>query len=71
MPGSSTIPEAGADLAPAHAPFLALRYRDFRLFQAGQLLSTIGLQMQPVAVGRQVYARAARVVRSGSGRSSA
>ncbi|HTU63418.1 MAG TPA: MFS transporter, partial [Polyangiales bacterium] len=52
MPDSSTIPETSADIAP----FLALRYRDFRLFQAGQLLSMVGLQMQSVAVGWQVYA---------------
>jgi hypothetical protein len=49
MPDSSSVPESSADLA--HAFFSALRYRDFRLFLAGQLLSTIGLQMQALAVG--------------------
>jgi MFS family permease len=33
-----------------------LRNRDFRLFLVGRLLSTLGVQMQTVAVGWQVYA---------------
>jgi MFS family permease len=33
----------------------AFRYRDFRLAQAGRLLTTLGTQMQSVAVGWQVY----------------
>jgi MFS family permease len=49
MPDSSALPE------PA-TPFVAFEFRDFRLFQASALLSTIGLQMQAVAVGWQVYA---------------
>jgi MFS family permease len=40
----------------AVAPLAAFRFRDFRLFQLGGLLSTIGMQMQSVAVGWQVYA---------------
>jgi MFS family permease len=47
-------PIAQATTAPG--PFVALRYRDFRFFLASALLSTIGLQMQAVAVGWQVYA---------------
>jgi MFS family permease len=34
----------------------AFQYRDFRLFTLGKLLTTLGLQMQGVAVGWQVYA---------------
>ena len=34
----------------------AFRYRDFRFFQLGKLLSTLAFQMQSVAVGWQVYA---------------
>jgi MFS family permease len=54
MPDSSTLPPTPA--IPASTPFVALRFRDFRLFLASALLSTIGLQMQAVAVGWQVYA---------------
>lgn len=37
-------------------PLPAFRFRDFRLFQLGKLLSTLAMQMQGVAVGWQVYA---------------
>jgi MFS family permease len=36
-------------------PRAAFQHRDFRLFQAGRFLFTIGWQMQGVAVGWQVY----------------
>jgi len=36
--------------------FIAFEHRDFRLFQGGRFLSTIGTQMQGVAVGWQIYA---------------
>jgi hypothetical protein len=52
MPDSSALSET----APAATPFVAFEFRDFRLFQASALVSTIGLQMQSVAVGWQVYA---------------
>src|SRR5450432_946839 len=42
--------------APTRSPFAAFRHRDFRLFQAGRFLSTVGMQMQGVAVGWQIYA---------------
>ena len=35
--------------------FAALHYRDFRLLWIGQLISTIGSQMQLIAVNWQVY----------------
>jgi MFS family permease len=38
------------------APVSAFQFRDFRLFQLGKLLATLGSQMQGVAVGWQVYA---------------
>jgi MFS family permease len=34
----------------------ALRHRDFRTYSAGRFLATLGLQMQSLAVGFQVYA---------------
>jgi MFS family permease len=37
-------------------PFVAFGHRDFRLFQSGRFLSTVGTQMQGVAVGWQIYA---------------
>lgn len=36
-------------------PYAALRVRDFRLFLAGHLTSVLGVQMQTVAVGWQLY----------------
>ncbi|HET6332183.1 MAG TPA: MFS transporter [Polyangiales bacterium] len=52
MPDSAGLSEP----VRAPTPFVAFEFRDFRLFQASSLLSTIGLQMQAVAVGWQVYA---------------
>ncbi|HEY4104079.1 MAG TPA: MFS transporter [Polyangiaceae bacterium] len=45
-----------ATLATDDGPFVAFRHRDFRLFQSGRFLSTVGTQMQGVAVGWQIYA---------------
>jgi predicted MFS family arabinose efflux permease len=42
--------------SPDTTPVSAFQFRDFRLFQAGRLAATLGLQMQGVAVGWQVYA---------------
>jgi MFS family permease len=52
MPDSSTPPATSV----SSSPFAAFQSRDFRLFQLSTLLSTIGMQMQGVAVGWQVYA---------------
>ncbi|HET7458353.1 MAG TPA: MFS transporter [Gemmatimonadaceae bacterium] len=41
----------------AHDPYAALRVRDFRLYLAGNLLATVGSQMQTVAVGWELYER--------------
>lgn len=38
-----------------HSPFIALKFRDFRLFWLGLLTSRIGSEMQVVAVSWQVY----------------
>ena len=38
-----------------HNPYAALRERDFRLFLGGHVLSVLGVQMQNVAVGWQLY----------------
>ncbi len=38
-----------------HDPYAALRIRDFRLFLSGHVLSVLGVQMQNVAVGWQLY----------------
>jgi MFS family permease len=44
-----------ADRTPAAPRFAALRYRDFRLFWIGQMLSTVGAQMILIAVDWHVY----------------
>ncbi|HEY7878376.1 MAG TPA: MFS transporter [Gemmatimonadaceae bacterium] len=41
----------------SHDPYAALRFRDFRLFLAGRMLSTIGQQMLDVAIGWELYER--------------
>lgn len=40
-----------------HDPFAALRFRDYRLFALGNVLSVTGYQMQSVAVGWELYER--------------
>jgi MFS family permease len=42
---------------PAHDPYIALRYRDFRLLLISRFLATLGGQMVAVAIGWQLYAR--------------
>jgi MFS family permease len=59
--------ERNADAKPAdavgsqenatHDPYAALRSRDFRLFVSGNFLAVLGLQMQGVAVGWEIYDR--------------
>lgn len=59
MSSDSNLPEtAEADEVPLpvkHDPYAALRVRDFRLFLGGHVLSVLGVQMQNVAVGWQLY----------------
>ena len=40
-----------------HDPYLALRYRDFRLLSIGTMISALGSQMVGVAVGWELYER--------------
>lgn len=40
-----------------HDPFAALRFRDYRLFTIGRLVLFVGLQMQTVAIGWELYER--------------
>lgn len=46
-----------AAAAPAHDPYHALRFRDYRLFLAARLLAAVAVLMQDVAVGWQLYER--------------
>lgn len=41
----------------SHDPFAALRYKDYRLYTIGLFLSVMGLRMQSVAVGWELYER--------------
>lgn len=41
-----------------HDPYHAFRFRDYRFYAAGNLLSVIGRQMVAVAIGWEVYRRA-------------
>lgn len=58
MPGTShdQTEEAGAvAVATRPSAFTALRYRDYRLLLGGEFVSTLGKQMQTVAISYQVY----------------
>ena len=44
-------------IATAHDPYAALRYRDFRLYMFGRMLGVIGWQMLQVALGWELYER--------------
>lgn len=44
-------------VASTHDPYAALRVGSFRLFLSGNLLSVIGMQMQSVAVGWELWRR--------------
>ncbi len=45
------------EVATAHDPYRALRFRDFRLLFAGSLIATLGNRMLEVAIGWQLYER--------------
>ncbi len=58
MPGSLPgSPDGAGALATAArpGPFAALRHRDYRLLLGGEFVSTLGKQMQTVAISYQVY----------------
>lgn len=52
LPDPDEVPEP---TPTRHDPYAALRIRDFRLFLSGHVLSVLGVQMQNVAVGWQLY----------------
>ena len=52
-PEFAPVPDSKA----AHDPYAALRVRDYRLYLATSVLSTIGGEMQMVAVGWELYER--------------
>ena len=47
------------DRTPWHAAFL---HRDFNFFQSARLLSILGIQMQSIAIGWQIYAVTGRPI---------
>jgi MFS family permease len=53
----SAAPSVPSDTATWAAAF---RYRDFNLFQTARLLSILGMQMQSVAIGWQIYSLTGR-----------
>jgi len=57
--GSPTEPmlEQESLPGPGHDPYAALRFRDFRVFQAGWMLAVIGSQMTSVAVAWEIFDR--------------
>ena len=48
---------AAESAAEPHDPYAALRIRDFRRYLIGNLVATVGTQMQTVAVGWELYER--------------
>ncbi len=57
MPGTShdRPEEASIVAAPRPSAYTALRYRDYRLLLGGEFVSTLGKQVQTVAISYQVY----------------
>ena len=51
-----------------HDPYLALRYRDFRLLTMGTLMAALGSQMVGVAVGWELYELTNDPIRARPGR---
>jgi MFS family permease len=47
----------GGHDAARHDPYAALRFRDYRLYSAGWMISVIGRQVMDVAVGYDLYTR--------------
>jgi len=44
-------------LSPAHDPYSALRYKDFRLYISGRIIAVLGGAMTSVAIGWEMYER--------------
>jgi MFS family permease len=49
--------ESVQDVPAEHDPYGALRLRNFRLYVTGNCIAVLGLQMQTVAVGWEIYER--------------
>jgi MFS family permease len=47
----------GGHDARGHDPYAALRFRDYRMYSAGWMVSAVGRQVQDVAVGYELYLR--------------
>jgi MFS family permease len=55
---SSSTPLTELDTPPVHQdPYLALRYRNFRLIVLGSFITSFGFQMLEVAIGWEIYER--------------
>ena len=55
MPADAPASATEADSSDKRDAYAALRVRDFRRYLCGHILSVIGLQMQTVAIGWQLY----------------
>jgi MFS family permease len=58
LQNSSALARAAEEL---HDPYAALRYRDYRLYLSGNLLASLGLQMQKVSIGWEMVERSSSV----------
>jgi MFS family permease len=65
MPTETPATDSPAQVITQHDAYAALRERDFRLFLAGHLISVLGVQMQTVAVGWQLYEKTASAMALG------
>ncbi len=48
--------------SPRHDPYGALRFRDYRFLLSGTFIANLGMQMQTVGVGWEVYARTGKPI---------
>ncbi|MCI0337120.1 MAG: MFS transporter [Acidobacteria bacterium] len=65
MPSDSPATGLSEQITTKHDAYAALRVRDFRLLLAGHLVSVLGIQMQTVAVGWQLYEKTASAMALG------
>ena len=66
MKSGNTENESVSAVSPAaHDPYGALRLRDYRLYLTGSVIATLGMQMQAVAVGWEVYERTSSAMKLG------
>lgn len=55
--GASLVSPSSPETTILHDPYLALRYREFRLLFIGRFIATMGEQMVNVAIGWELYNR--------------